>query len=69
LTKTWTFKGFAYFFSGIIGLLIGLYLFVTLIWILGAFLLVVSLVFLMIGLRERQTFEKEKEKPLMDVAT
>ena len=69
MTKTWTFRGFAYFFSGIIGLVVGLYLFVTLTWILGAFLSVVSLVFLMIGLRERQTVEKEKEKPLMDVAT
>jgi membrane protein implicated in regulation of membrane protease activity len=69
MTKTWTFKGFAYLFSGIIGLLVGLYALITTTWILGAFLSVLSLIFIVIALRSRETVEKEKEKPLMDVTT
>jgi uncharacterized membrane protein YfcA len=71
LTKTWTAKGAAYFFGGILGLPIGLYMILALpqAWIFGAFLSVVSLIFILIGLRGRQTIESEKKKPLMDVAT
>jgi uncharacterized membrane protein YfcA len=71
LTKTWTERGAGYFFSAIIGLLVGLYLIITLpqAWMYGAFILVVSLILLMIALRGRQRVEREKEKPLMDVTT
>ena len=71
MTKTWTAKGAAYFFSAIIGLFVGLYMIITIpqAWMYGAFISVVSLILLMIALRGRQRVEREEEKPLMDVTT
>jgi hypothetical protein len=65
-------KGAAYFFGGILGLLVGLYMIIAVpqAWEVGAFLSVASLIYIVWALRRgRQTLEREKEKPLMDVAT
>lgn len=71
MTKAWTAKGAAYFFSAVIGLFVGLYMIIAIpqAWMYGALVSVVSLIYLILALRGRQRIEKEKEKPLMEVTT
>ncbi|MEM2105876.1 MAG: hypothetical protein QXV21_05355 [Candidatus Bathyarchaeia archaeon] len=71
MPKTWTAKGAGYLLSGIVGVIAGLWMITSLpeSYMIGVFLLIISLVFIAAGLLSRREVSKENEKPLMEVAT